>query len=196
MTDDPPGDVTRLLQAWADGNTQALDELFPLVYAEVHRVAHNALRRETPHHRLQTTELVNEAYVRLAGQKRVRWQNRSHFLGIAAQVMRRVLLDLARRRRADKRGAGQTAIPIDSVAIASPDHPVDVLVLDDALCRLTALDPRQGQLVELRFFGGLSVDETAEVMKISPRTVKREWGSARAWLKRELSSLPDSPESA
>jgi len=191
-----PGDVTRLLQAWADGDQQALDELFPLVYDEVHRVAHFALRGETPHQRLQTTELVNEAYVRLAGQNRVQWQNRSHFLGIAAQVMRRVLLDLGRKRKAEKRGAGATPIPLETVAIASPEQPVDIEVLDDALRRLTVLDPRQGQLVELRFFGGLSVEEAAEVMGISPRTVKREWSAARAWLKRELSPSSDAPESS
>lgn len=191
MSDSPLGDVTRLLQAWADGNQQALDELFPLVYAEIHRVAHNSLRREVPGHRLQTTELVNEAYVRLAKQKRVRWQNRSHFLGIAAQVMRRILVDQARRRQADKRGSGLPVVSIDATPIAAPETPVDVAALDDALRRLTGLDPRQGQLVELRFFGGLTVEETAEVMQISARTVKREWRSARAWLRREMSHGPD-----
>ena len=191
MSDSPPGDVTRLLQAWADGNQQALDELFPLVYAEIHRVARNSLRREVPGHRLQTTELVNEAYVRLAKQKRVRWQNRSHFLGIAAQVMRRILVDQARRRQADKRGSGLPVVSIDATPIAAPETPVDVAALDDALRRLTGLDPRQGQLVELRFFGGLTVEETAEVMQISARTVKREWRSARAWLRREMSHGPD-----
>ena len=189
MDDAAPGDVTRLLQAWADGDQQALDELFPLVYAEVHRVAHNALRRETAG-RLQTTELVNEAYLRLARQKRVRWQNRAHFLGIASQVMRRILVDLARKRQADKRGSGLPPVTLDTVMIASPEVPVEVIELDDALRRLTVLDPRQGQLVELRFFGGLSVEETAEVMQISARTIKREWSSARAWLRRELSAPP------
>ena len=187
MNDAALGDVTRLLQAWAAGDQQALDELFPLVYAEVHQVAHNALRGETPGRRLQTTELVNEAYMRLARQKRVRWQNRAHFLGIASQVMRRILVDQARRRQADKRGAGLPPITLDTATIATPEVPVEVVELDDALRRLTVLDARQGQVVELRFFGGLSVEETAEVMRISARTVKREWSSARVWLKRELS---------
>jgi RNA polymerase sigma factor (TIGR02999 family) len=196
MDDSAPGDVTLLLQAWADGDQQALDELFPLVYTEMHRVAHNALRRETAG-RLQSTELVNEAYLRLARQKRVRWQNRAHFLGIASQVMRRILVDLARKRQADKRGSGLPPVTLDTVMIASPEVPVEVVELDEALRRLTVLDPRQGQLVELRFFGGLSVEETAEVMQISGRTVKREWSSARAWLRRELSSAqPGKPRPA
>ena len=181
-----PGDVTQLLIAWADGDRRALDELIPLVYAEIHRLARNTLRREGPSTKLQTTEVVNEAYLQLVRQRRVRWQSRAHFFGIAAQLMRRILTEQARRRKAAKRGAGVEPISLDVTPLLAVPATVDVADLDEALQRLTVLDPRQGQLVELRFFGGLSIEETAEVMKLSPATIKREWSSARAWLRREL----------
>ncbi len=184
-----PGDVTKLLHAWADGDKRALDELIPLVYAEIHRLARNRLRREGPGKRLQTTEVVNEAYLQLVRQRHVRWQSRAHFFGIAAQIMRRILMEQARRRKAAKRGVGVEPISLDVTPMLAGPAEVDVADLDEALQRLTVLVPRQGQLVELRFFGGLSIEETAEVMKLSPATIKREWSSARAWLRRELVGL-------
>ncbi len=192
MVDEPSnpdegGDVTQLLSAWADGDKRALDQLIPLVYTQIHRLARSTLRREGPNRRLQTTEVVNEAYLQLARQRHVRWQNRAHFFGIAAQIMRRILAEQARRRKAAKRGAGVEPISLDAAPMLTETDGIDFAELDEALQRLTALDPRQGQLVELRFFGGLSIEETAEVMKLSPATIKREWSSARAWLRRELS---------
>jgi RNA polymerase sigma factor (TIGR02999 family) len=187
MSDPDNGNVTLLLQAWGEGDKQALDELIPVVYAELHRLAHAYLRREDPAQRLQTTELVNEAYVQLVRQKHVRWQNRAHFYGIAAQLMRRILTEQARRRKADKRGGGATPISLEVAPGIQASPSVDFDELDEALERLTVLDPRQGQLVELRFFGGLTIEETAEVMQLSPATVKREWSTARVWLRRELS---------
>jgi len=192
MSEQPSGDVTQLLQAWSEGDKQALDELIPIVYAEIHRIAHNYLQRERPGQKLETTELVNEAYLQLVRQRRVRWQNRSHFFGVAAQLMRRVLAEQARRRKAAKRGAGAEPISLDLTAIGTANDSVDFADLDEALQRLTVLDPRQGQLVELRFFGGLSIEETAEVMRLSPATIKREWSSARAWLRHELAGSPPS----
>ena len=188
MTDDksPPGDVTKLLHAWADGDKGALDDLIPQVHAELHRLARSTLRREGPNKKLQTTEVVNEAYLQLVRQRQVRWQSRAHFFGIAAQLMRRILMEQARRRKATKRGAGVEPIELDATPLMAAQPAVDVSELDEALQRLTLLDARQGQLVELRFFGGLSIEETAEVMKLSPATIKREWNSARAWLRREL----------
>ena len=188
MADDksPPGDVTKLLHAWADGDKGALDDLIPQVYAELHRLARSTLRREGANKKLQTTEVVNEAYLQLVRQRHVRWQNRAHFFGIAAQIMRRILMEQARRRKAAKRGSGVEPIALDVSPLLAAQPAVDVTDLDEALERLTLLDARQGQLVELRFFGGLSIEETAEVMKLSPATIKREWNSARAWLRREL----------
>lgn len=191
MSDPPPGDVTKLLNAWADGDRGALDELIPLVYGEMHRLAHNHLRREQPGRKLQTTELVNEAYVQFRRQRQVRWQSRAHFFGLAAQLMRRILAEHARRRKATKRGAGVEPITLDLTPMVASPAGVDFGDLDEALERLTVLDPRQGQLVELRFFGGLSIKETAEVMKLSPATIKREWSTARAWLRRELADASD-----
>ena len=184
---DARGDVTELLNAWADGDKRALDELIPLVYAEIHRLARSTLRREGPGRKLQTTEVVNEAYLQLVRQRHVKWQSRAHFFGIAAQIMRRILTEQARRRKAAKRGAGAEPISLDTAPMLADTDAVDYEDLDEALQRLTVLDPRQGQLVELRFFGGLSIEETAEVMQLSPATIKREWSSARAWLRRELS---------
>ena len=186
MGEQPPGDVTELLKALSDGDERALEELIPLVYTQIHRLAHSYLRRERPGQRLQTTELVNEAYLQLLRQRRVSWQSRAHFFGIAAQLMRRILAEQARRRKAAKRGAGAEPISLDVSPVIAASAGVDASDLDEALQRLTVLDPRQGQLVELRFFGGLSIEETAEVMKLSPATIKREWSSARAWLRREL----------
>jgi RNA polymerase sigma factor (TIGR02999 family) len=180
-------DVTQLLKAWGSGNQQALDDLLPAVYAEVRRLARSYLRRERADHTLQATALVNEAYLRLVDQRKVEWQSRAHFFGIAAQIMRRILTESARRRKAAKRGAGIEPISLEMAPLLSEAGGVDFADLDEALQRLTVLDPRQGQLVELRFFGGLSIEETAEVMKLSPATIKREWSSARAWLRRELS---------
>ena len=183
--------ITQLLIEWNNGRNGALQDLLPLVYGELRRLAAQRLRRERPDHTLQPTALVHEAYIRLVDQRRVRWQNRAHFYGVAAHVMRRILVDRARARKADKRGAGWERVTLvsDRTPTASPD--VDVLALDDALKRLAALDPQQERIVELRYFGGLTLDETAEVMGISTATVKREWAIARAWLRAELSNHLD-----
>jgi len=179
-------DVTRLLSAWGRGDRAALDELLPTVYSELRGLAARHLRHERPDHTLQTTALVNEAYLRLVGQRRRNLRDRAHFFALAAQVMRRILVDHARRRRAGKRGAGQEVLPLGaSVAIASD---VDVVALDDALVRLASVDARQSRIVELRFFGGLSVDQTSNVIGVSPATVKRDWAAARAWLYREIAN--------
>lgn len=188
MSDEEQGEVTQLLQAWSTGDVQALDDLIPVVYKEIHRLAHSCLRREGQGKRLQTTELVNESYLQLSQQRRVRWQSRSHFFGIAAQIMRRILAEQARRRKAVKRGSGVDPLPLDLTPNLPATQGIDMDHLDQALERLTVLDARQGQLVELRFFGGLSIEETADVMHLSTATIKREWNSARAWLHRELSS--------
>ena len=181
-----PADVTELLMDWGNGNRAALDRLMPLIYDELHRLAARQIRKESPGHTLQTTVLVNEAYLRLVDQTRVRWQNRAQFFGVAAQLMRRILVDHARTRVAAKRGGGMTPITLIDVAEASSPRGVDVIVLDDALTRVTSLYPEQGRLVELRYFGGLTIEETGEAMGISPATVKRQWMVARAWLLRDL----------
>src|SRR5262245_3739846 len=185
MSDPNQHDVTRLLKAWSGGDRQALDELMPALYSEIRKLAGSYLRRERPDHTLQATALVNEAYMRLVDQREVQWQNRAHFFGIAAQIMRRILVDHARMQKAEKRGRGQSPIVIDE-AFDVADRQLDFVAVDDALKTLAELDPRQAQIVELRFFGGLSIEETAEVTKLSPATIKREWASARAWLRREL----------
>jgi RNA polymerase sigma factor (TIGR02999 family) len=183
----PKDDVTRLLQKWSSGDQEALNELMPAVYAEVRKLARSYLRRERPDHTLQATALVNEAYLRLIDQRQVRWNNRAHFFGIAAQMMRRVLVDHARSRNADKRGNGEAPVVLDeALEVAANAQNVDVMALDEALQALAALDERQSRIVELRFFGGLSIEETAEVVGLSPATVKREWAAARLWLRREL----------
>lgn len=184
-----PADITRLLQHWQAGDREALDRLIPLVYEELRTIASRHVRREWRAGALQTTALVNEAYLKLVGQREGDWQNRAHFFAIAAQVMRRVLLDDARRALREKRGRAATALPIDDVALHAPESPVDtvdLLALDRALTQLQQLDPDQARLVELRFFGGLTVEETAAVMGISPATVKREWAVAKGWLQRAL----------
>jgi RNA polymerase sigma factor (TIGR02999 family) len=178
--------VTRLLVDWGQGDQEALDQLAPLVYDELRRLAGNQLRRERPGHTLQSTALVHEAYLRLIDQKNVRWQNRAHFFGVASQMIRRILVDHARAHQAAKRGAGVPRLELDEALDAGVQRDLDLVALDDALESLGRLDPQQARIIELRFFGGLSIDETAEVIGISPATVKREWSSARAWLFREL----------
>jgi len=174
--------VTQLLIKWSSGDEESLKALIPLVYEELRRVARRYLRRERPDHTLQSAALVHEAYVRLVDQRDANWQNRSQFFGVAAQLMRRILVDYARRRSAARRGAGDTKLPLNE-ELASPGQPdLDVLAVDDALNTLAKLDPKQSRIVELRFFSGLSIEETAEVLGVSPATVKREWTIAKAWL--------------
>lgn len=180
-------DVTHLLIDWGRGNQQALDKLLPLVYDELRRLAASYLRRERPDHTLQPTALVHEAYFRLTDQREVSWQNRAHFFGIAAQAMRRILVDHARSHLYAKRGGGAQKLSLDE-AMGVPDQQgVELTALDEALNKLETIDPRQSRIIELRYFGGLSIEATAEVLGISPATVKREWSMARAWLHRQIS---------
>ena len=187
---EPPVDVTGLLRAWGAGDQVAGERLLPAVYAELRRQAARAMRREGSGHTLQPTALVHEAYLRMVDQRRVEWRNRVQFLGVAANMMRRVLVDHARERHAAKRGGGAPAVALDAAdlpdAAAPADGGVDLLAVQDALERLAALDPDQARLVELRYFGGLNIEETAEALGVSPATVKREWAIARSWLRREL----------
>jgi len=178
--------VTQLLTDWSGGNQQALEQLLPLIYNELRRLAHNFLYRERPGHTLQTTALVHEAYLKLIDQRDARWQNRAHFFAIAAQAMRRILIDSARRHSAVKRGSGGEKISLAEVAEISPERDSALLALDEALEALSAIDPEQARIVELRYFGGLTIEETAEVMNLSPATIKREWAMARAWLHQSL----------
>jgi RNA polymerase sigma factor (TIGR02999 family) len=178
----PPGDVTQLLLAWSDGDRAALEDLVPVVYGELRRIAGRYVRHERLDHTLQPTALVHEAYLKLIDQQRARWQNRAQFFGVAAQLMRRILVDHARTRTAAKRGGGVTPITLVDAAGASLPRGIDVLALDEVLTRLMALYPEQGRLVELRYFGGLTIEETGEAMGLSPATVKRQWAVARAWL--------------
>jgi len=179
--------VTQLLQAWSRGDEAALDRLLPAVYEELRRLARRYMRQQPPGHTLQTTDLVHQAYLRLVDQERVEWGSRAHFFGVAAKAMRSILIDHARRRRAAKRG-GKAGRPTLGAAgeVASPGSTVDVLALDEALTRLAERDPRKSQVVELRYFGGLALEEVAEVLGVSLATVKRDWIAARAWLRREL----------
>jgi RNA polymerase sigma factor (TIGR02999 family) len=181
----PAVSVTALLRAWRGGDEEAWGQLVPLVYDELRRVARRQLRRERGEHTLQPTALVHEAFLRLVDQK-VTWQNRAHFFGVAAQLMRRILVDHARQRHAAKRGGGAALVALDSANALAPEREVDLLALDGVLEQLTSLDPQQGRIVELRFFGGLTVEETAEALGISPATVKRDWSLAKAWLYRAL----------
>ena len=181
-----PGAVTELLRAWSDGDDGALEQLTPLVEAELRRLARAYMRRERRGHTLQTTALVNEAFLRLTDARRVRWQDRAHFLGISARLMRRVLVDHARSRGYRKRGGGAQRVTLDEGLVTSPEPAVDVVALDRALEALAAVDVRKSRVIELRFFGGLSVEETAEVLHVSPDTVKRDWRLAKLWLLREL----------
>jgi RNA polymerase sigma-70 factor (ECF subfamily) len=178
-----PNEVTQLLVEWSNGNQAALEKLMPLVYEELHRLAHRYMGHERPGHTLQTSGLVNEAYLRLIDQTRVQWQNRSHFFGIAAQMMRRVLVDYARNRRNAKHGGGAPRVSFDDARMFSPERGGDVVALDEALNELATFDPRKSQIVELRFFGGLSIEEAAEVLNVSPGTVMRDWTLAKAWLR-------------
>jgi RNA polymerase sigma factor (TIGR02999 family) len=180
-------DITDLLSRWRAGDRLALDALMPLVYDELRQLARHYLRREDSNHTLQSTALVHEAYVRMAGQKAPDWKGRTHFYGVAARLMRQILVDHARRRQADKRGGDAITLSLDERLVGAAATNVDILALDDALNRLAALSPQQSQIVELRFFGGLSIEETAEAMDISAATVKRGWTTARAWLFREMS---------
>jgi RNA polymerase sigma factor (TIGR02999 family) len=185
-------EITGLLTAWRDGDASALDRLTPLLYEELRRLAHRYMRRERAGHILQTTALVNEAYLRLVDAKNVAWQDRAHFLAIAARIFRRILVDAGRIRASVKRGgrlervSHRTAIDFDQFPSAQPDRAAELCALDDALNALQQVDARRAQVIELRFFGGLSVEETAEVLKVSPQTVMRDWKIARAWLAREL----------
>jgi len=186
MTTPSPPEVSQLLADWSNGDKAALDKLMPLVYDELRRLAHHYMNRERPGHTLQTTALVNEAYLRLVDQRHVRWQNRAHFFAIAAQMMRRILVDHARSHQYAKRGGHARQVSLDEAAVASQERAADLLALDEALTELAAIDPQQARTVELRFFGGLSIEETAEVLGLSPATIKREWGAAKAWLYREI----------
>lgn len=178
--------ITDLLVSWGNGDKAALERLMPLVESELHRLAHSYMRRENGDHTLQTTALINETFLRLVDQNRVRWQNRSHFYGIAAQIMRRVLLNYARDRGRDKRGGGLYKVSLSEADAAGEQRSIELLALDEALQRLSAIDERKGRVVELRYFGGLSVKETAEILNVSVVTVARDWDMARAWLAREM----------
>jgi RNA polymerase sigma factor (TIGR02999 family) len=182
-----PGDITLLLTELQAGNRAAESKLVPLVYDELRRLARRYMRGERAEHTLQPTALVHEAYLRLIGQRDVEWQNRAHFFGVAAQLMRRILVDHARARKAEKRGGSAPKVSLDETLVFTEAKGADLLALDEALTRLTERDPRQGRIVELRFFGGLTEDEAAEVLGVSTRTVKRDWNVARAWLYKELS---------
>ncbi len=181
-------ELTELLLAWGNGDEEALARIAPLVHAELYRLAKRYMSRERPDHLLQTSALINEAYVRLIDWKAVRWQNRAHFFGVAAQMMRRILVDFARKRPKVDKDIDALNISLDEAMTVTTDKDADLLALDEALKSLATIDERKSQIVELRFFGGLSVEETAEVMKIAPVTVIREWNKAKAWLYRELAS--------
>ena len=185
---DSPHELTQLLIAWGNGDEAAREELMPLVYGELHRLAHGYMGKERVDHTLQTSALVNEAYLRLIDQKRVQWQNRAHFFGIAARMMRRILVDYARNRRYAKRGGDAFRVTLDETFIVPEERSAEVLALDYALNSLAEIDARKGQIVELRFFGGLSIEETAEVLQVSPGTVMRDWTLAKAWLRKEMTS--------
>ena len=183
-----PRDVTALLGDWSRGNRAALDQLLPLVYAELRRVAARQLRKERPDHTLQPTALVHEAYIRLVDQRQVDWQNRAHFFGVAAQFMRRILVDHARRHGASKRGDGVRCVSMDEATDIAASQEIPTLVFDHALERLEAIDAELAKIVELRAFGGLTIEEAAHVLSVSPSTAKRDWRTAKAWLTRELRS--------
>jgi RNA polymerase sigma-70 factor (ECF subfamily) len=186
-----PGEVTQLLVEWNEGDGSALDRLLPIVYAELHRVAGNYVRRERPGHTLQATALINEAYLRLVGAQNVQWENREQFFGIAANLMRRVLVDHARGAHAAKRGGNPQNLPLDEATLVVQERDENLLLLDEALERLAEVDSRACRIVELRYFAGLTIDETAELLKLSTTTVKREWAAARAFLHREIGGEPD-----
>ena len=189
MTVSSAHEVTGLLLEWQQGDNSALSRLTPLVYDELRRIAHRYMQREREGHTLQTTALVNEAYLRLAGQRKFDWQNRAHFFAVIAQVMRHVLVDHARRRRFDKRGgAGALQVPLDEAAVMTMERAAELVALDEALSELMKLDRRKARIIELRYFGGLSIEETAAALEISPMTVRRDWRAAKAWLYRAVIS--------
>jgi len=179
-------EITHLLQLWNQGDQGAIEKLVPVVYGELHRLAHRYISDERPGHTLQTTALVNEAYVRLVDRAHANWESRNHFFAVCAQVMRRILVDWARSRQALKRGGDVSALDLNEALAAAHEPGADLVAVDDALTALTTVDPRKGKVVELRFFGGLSVKETAEVLRVSPETVHRDWKLAKSWLRREL----------
>ena len=181
-----PSEITRLLLAWSDGDRAALERLMPLVERELHRIARHYMRRENPGHTLQTTAVVNEAYLKLIDQRSVRWQNRAHFFGVAAQIMRRILTNYARDRQRDKRGGRAVQVSLSEVAAIGAETSAELIALDEALQKLAEVDERKSRVVELRYFGGLSVEETAEVLGVSTVTVARDWKLAKAWLAREI----------
>jgi RNA polymerase sigma factor (TIGR02999 family) len=186
MTSSSPDEVTQLLLDWSNGDKAALDKLMPLVYEELRRLAHHHMGRERLGHSLQTTAIVNEAYLQLIDQRNVQWQNRAHFFGIAAHLMRRFLAGYARSRHYAKRGGGARQVSLEEAMIVSEERAADMVALDDALNSLAQIDERKSQIVEMRFFGGLSIEETAEVLGVSPGTVMRDWTLAKAWLRREI----------
>jgi RNA polymerase sigma factor (TIGR02999 family) len=186
MTTPSTQEVTEMLVAWSNGDKSALERLIPLVHDELHRLAHRYMNRERPAHMLQTTALVNEAYLRLVDSTHVRWQNRAHFFAVSAQLMRRILVDFARSRNYLKRGGAAVQVSLDEALAMPPEQNPDLVALDDALTALAAVDERKSQVIELRFFGGLSIEETAEVLKVSADTVMRDWRLAKVWLLREL----------
>ena len=180
--------VTQLLLDWSRGDQAALNKLLPLVHEELRRLAHHYMRAESPNHTLQTSALVNEAYLRLVDQGDTHWQNRAHFFGIAAQVMRHILIDHARAQRRLKRGGDVQHVPLDEAVVMAPERADELIALDEALTQLEEADPRRSKVVELRYFGGLSIEETAEVLKVNPTTINRDWRWARAWLYRAVTS--------
>ncbi|MCI0445822.1 sigma-70 family RNA polymerase sigma factor [bacterium] len=182
----PSNEITELLEAWSGGDKKALDELIQLVYKELHRLAHRQLAKERQDHTLQTTALVNEAYLKLVDQKRVKWQGRSHFFALSSQLMRRILVDYARSRQYAKRGGGKSALPLDEALIVAPERASEMIALDEALTELANHDERKARIVELRFFSGMSIDETSELLGVSPGTVMKDWTLAKAWLQREM----------
>ena len=186
MTTASPQEITRLLSDWSRGDKSALDKLTPLVYAELRQIARRQMSKERPGHTLQATALVNEAYLKIAGQDNFEWQSRAHFFAVCAQVMRHLLIDHARTHARDKRGGGAIQVSLDEAAMMAGGQAADFLALNEALSDLEAADPQKGRIVELRYFTGMGIDETAEVLKISPATVRREWRRAKAWLYRAL----------
>jgi len=186
--------ISHLLHRWSDGDSEALDQLTPLVYGELRRMARRYMRRQPPGHTLQTTALIHEAYLRLVGREEQRWENRAHFFSVAAQAMRHILMDYARARNREKRGGGGQRVSLDEAMTICPERVAELVALDDALTELAKLDDRRSKVVELRFFGGLTEEEIAEVLKVSPRTVSSDWSLARSWLLRELSKSLGSGE--
>jgi len=182
-----PQEITQLLHAWSDGDQTALDQLLPLVYDELHRMAQRYVGRERPDHTLQTTALIHEAYLRLVGQPEKHWENRAHFFAVAAQAMRHVLVDYARTRQAARHGGEVQAVSLEEAAVVSAERAAELVALDEALKELEAIDPRKCRVVELKYFGGLNIDETAEVLKVSTATIDRDWSLAKSWLHRALS---------